>query len=158
MSEKHLPSAGFLPHLHLFGRIIGTAVKSSLSVFSPDTEICFQADSNGSWCSSRRRSARHCDCSLEAELSRIREASNSGSPHFCRGVSRKFTSACKQCLWHCQAELEKIKTFIPETPGRKTGAEAGTSRLTYVPHVHLSMYMRAQVVSVTALSHLGDGG
>lgn len=61
-----------------------------------------------------------------------------------------------ECLWHCQAELEKIKTSIPETSSRKPETETGTSRLTYLPHIHLSVFMGAQAVSVTALSHLGD--
>lgn len=85
-------------------------------------------------------------------VSHIRGTDNSQNLQSVK-AHHKFSS---ERLWHCQAELEKIKTSILETPNRKRETETGTGRLTHLPHIHLSVFMGAQAVSVTALPHLGD--
>lgn len=93
----------------------------------------------------RRSSSEKC-------FSHIRGADNSRNLQSVKAC-HKFST---ERLWHCQGELEKIKTSIPETLSRELETETGTSRLTYLPHIHLSVFMGARLVSLTALPHLGD--
>lgn len=83
-------------------------------------------------------------------VSHFRGEDNSQKFHSVK-AHHKFSSNRPQ---PCQAELKKIKTSV--SSGRMIEPKTGTGRLTYLPHIHLSVFMGAQVVSVTALPHLGD--